>query len=122
MITPLASSNGIAAPLKGVEIAIMTEQTVDETVSTVITPSSGIKNHTVTIKTSASVTGVVVIEIANDPTYTGTWYPLISYDLSTITAAHEQMYQFSNIAITALRVRITTVVAGGSVSASYLGN
>lgn len=122
MITPLASSNGVAAPLKGVEILILDAQTVDETVSTVMVPSSGIKNHTVTIKTSASVTGVVTVEMANDPTYTGTWYPLIAYDLSTIAAAHEQMYQFSNITMTAIRVRISTVVAGGNVSASYLGN
>lgn len=121
MITPLAPAL-VAAPLKGVEILILDAQTVDETVSTVVAPSSGIKNHTVTIKTSASVTGVVTVEIANDVAYAGTWYPLIAYDLSTVGAAHEQLYQFSNIAITALRVRISTVVAGGSVSASYLGN
>lgn len=73
MITPLSS---ITVPLKGVEILILDAQTVDETKSTVICPSPGIKNHTITFKSSASITGNVQIETANDPTYTGVWAPL----------------------------------------------
>lgn len=121
MITPLSSPT---VPLKGVEILILDAKSVVETKSTVICPSPGIKNHTITIKTSASVTGAVQLETSDDPTYTGTWNPLGGgpYNLATVTAAHEQQFQFSNITFTALRVRISTVVAGGTVSASYLGN
>ena len=123
MITPLAPAL-IAAPLKGVEILILDAQTVDETKSTVVCPSPGIKNHTFTIKTSASVTGAILVETANDPEYTGVWNPLESaaYDLSTVGAAHEKQYRYSNIALTAVRARISTVVGGGTVSVSYLGN
>lgn len=124
MITPLANPLLTTNPLKGVEILIMDAQSVDETSSIVVTPNAGIKNHTLTIKTSASVTGAVQLETSNDPTYTGTWTPLGGgpYDLSTVAAAHEQQFQFSNITMTAVRARISTVVGGGTVSVSYLGN
>lgn len=113
-------------PLKGVEILILDAQTVDETKSTVVCPGSGIKNHTITLKSSASITGAAQIEISNDPTYTGVWSPLGGgtinvADIGPATAG-ELILQFSNIAITALRVRIETVIAGGTLSASYLGN
>ena len=123
MITPLGSPT---APLKGVEILILDAQTVVETKSTVVTPSMGIKNHTVTFTSSASITGAVQIETANSPTYTGVWSPLggAPIDVATIgpTAAAEMQLQFSNVTFTALRVRISTVIAGGTLSASYLGN
>jgi hypothetical protein len=126
MITPVSPTEPYA-PLKGVEILIMDAKTVDETVSNVICPSPGIKNHTVTLKTSAGVTGAAQIETSNDPTYAGTWSPLGGgpIDLATIAggaAAGELQMQFSNITFTAIRVRISTVVAGGTLSASYLGN
>ena len=123
MITPLSSPT---MPLKGVEILILDAQTVDETKSTVVCPGNGIKNHTITLKSSASITGNVQIEISNDPAYTGVWNPLGGgpIDVADIgpAAAGELILQFSNIAITALRVRISTVIAGGTLSASYLGN
>lgn len=126
MITPLATASGVAvtcAPLKGVEVLIMDAQTVDETVSTVVCPSVGIKNHTITLKSSANITGKAQLESANDPTYTGVWNPIATlYDLSGIGAAGEKQFSFPNTAFTALRVRIETVVANGTLSASYLGN
>lgn len=123
MITPLASPT---SPLKGVEILILDAQTIDETKSTVVVPSMGIRNHTVTFKSSASITGAVQIETSNDPTYTGIWSPLggTPIDVADIgpAAAAQMQLQFSNITFTALRVRISTVIAGGTLSASYLGN
>ncbi len=125
MITPLAPAVS-CAPLKGVEILMMDAQTVDETVSTVIVPGPGIKNHTITLRGSAALTGAAIIETAHDPAYTGTWNPLggAALDLATLFAAAAGVYQatFSNITFGAIRVRITTVVAGGNLSASYLGN
>ena len=128
MITPLASATNLTAPLKGVEILILDAQTVDETKSTVVCPSVGIKNHTFTIRTSAALTGAVQIETAHAYDYTGEWNPLGGgpIDLSTIPAAAAGVgilqLMFSNVTFTAARVRISTVVAGGTVSASYLGN
>jgi hypothetical protein len=121
MITVDFSPAGV---LKGVELLILDAQTVDETKSKVLCPGSGIKNHTFTIKVSANVTGTVQLETANDPTYTGVWNPLGGgpIDLSTIGAAGELQLMFSNVTFNALRARIDTVVAGGTVSVSYLGN
>jgi hypothetical protein len=123
MITPLSNPT---VPLKGVEILIMDAQTVDETKSTVICPSPGIKNHTITLKSSAALTGNIIIESANDPLYAGVWNPLVAVNAADIPnvgagAAGEWMWTVSNIAFTALRVRIETVIANGTLSASYLG-
>lgn len=124
MITPLSNPT---VPLKGVEILILDSQTVDETKSTVVCPSPGIRNHTVTLKASAALTGNIYIETANDPTYTGQWNPQSIVNAADIPvvgtgAAGELQLQYSNITFTALRVRIETVIAGGTLSASYLGN
>ena len=129
MITPLATASGVAVttnPLKGVEIAIMTEQTVDETKSTVVCPNPSIKNHTFTLTSSAALTGAVQLEGSNDPFYTGVWAPLGGgpIDVADIgpAAAGKLQLSFSNVVYTALRARISTVVAGGTLSVSYLGN
>ena len=124
MITPLSSPTN---PCKGIEILILDAQTVDETKSTVVCPSSGIRNHTITLRASAALTGAAWIETANDPAYTGQWNPLSIVNAADIPvvgtgAAGELMLMFSNITFAALRVRIETVIAGGTLSASYLGN
>lgn len=122
MITPRSNPCGVQ---KGLSVLILNEQTVDETKSTVVVPGPGIKNHTFTLKASAALTGNVQIETATEPDYTGVWSPLGGgpIDLSTIfSAAGEYEFQFSDITFGAARVRITTVVAGGTLSAHYLGN
>lgn len=123
MITPLSSPT---APLKGVEILIIDAQTVDETKSTVVCPSVGIKNHTFTLKSSAALTGGVQLEIANDPLYTGIWAPLGGGPINVAdigpAAAGELQIQFSNVTFTAVRARIDTVIAGGTLTVTYLGN
>ena len=124
MITPNSSPTN---PCKGIEILILDAQTVDETKSTVVCPSSGIKNHTVTLKASAALAGNIYIETANDPAYTGQWNPQSIVNAADIPvvgvgAAGELMLMFSNVTFAALRVRIETVIAGGTLSASYLGN
>lgn len=111
------------AALKGVGLLILDAQSADETLSKVVCPGHGIKNHTFTIKVSANVTGKIQLETSNDPTYTGIWNPLGggTIDLSLIGAAGETEMQFSNIIITAVRARIETVVIGGTVSVIYTG-
>jgi len=108
---------------KGNAVRLMTEQTVDETVSTVVCPGPGIKDHTFTIRVSANVTGAIIIETSHDPAYAGLWSPLGggAIDLSTIGAEGVLELMFSNIMITAARARISTVVAGGNVSVDYTG-
>lgn len=119
LITP--SYNPTAA-LKGVELLILDAKSVDEVVSTVVCPSPGIKNHTFTISVSASVTGAVTVESANDPAYAGIWNPLATaVDLNTLGAIGQAQVRLSNTVLTAVRVRISTVVSGGTVSVTYNG-
>jgi hypothetical protein len=130
MITPLATGSGVCvstAPLKGVEILIMDQKTVDETKSTVVVPSVGIRNHTVTLKASAALTGNIYIETANQFDYTGQWNPQSIVNAADIPvvgvgAAGQLQLMYSNVTFGALRVRIETVIANGTLSASYLGN
>ena len=123
MITPLSNP---CAPLKGVEILMMDAQTALDTKSTVIVPSVGIKNHTITLRSSASITGAVQLETAHDPAYTGVWSPLGGGPINVAdigpAAAGILQFQFSNITFGAVRARVTTIIAGGTLSASYLGN
>jgi len=114
-------------PPKGVEVLILDAKTIDETKSVVVCPTSGIRNHTITLKASAALTGNIYIETANDPNYTGQWNPLSIVNAADIPvvgvgAAGELQLMFSNVTFIALRVRIETVIAGGTLSASYLGN
>jgi|SRR3990172_11892372 len=120
MLIPRSSPT---APGKGTLILIMDAQTVDETKSTVVAPSPSIKNHTFTIKASAAITGALQLETSDDWEYTGVWSPLGGgpIDLSTLGAGELQL-NFSQIAAPFLRARISTVVAGGTVSVSYVGN
>lgn len=121
-LTPSYNPTGAA---RGIEILILDAQSVDETKSTIVCPGT-LRNHTITLKSSASITGAVQIETANDPAYTGVWAPLGGgpIDVSTIgpAAAGELQFQFSNITLEAIRVRIETVIAGGTVSATYRGD
>lgn len=124
MITPLSSPT---AALKGVEILIMDALSADEAKSFVVTPGPGIHNHTITLQASAALTGNIYIETANAPDYTGQWNPQSIVNAADIPivatgAAGQLQLQYSNIAFGALRVRIETVIAGGTLSASYLGN
>ena len=114
------------AAMKGVLITIMDAQSVDETVSTVVVPGQGIKNHTFAVRTSAAVAGALQLESAPTPDYAGVWSPLGGgpIDLATINggaAAGVLEIQFSNIILNAVRARISTVVAGGTVSVDYTG-
>ena len=119
--TPLGNTT---MPSKGMVVNIMDAQTVDETKSTVICPSPGIRNHKFSIRVSANVTGAIQLETAPSPDYTGVWSPLGGgpIDLSTIGAAGVLEEMFSNLVITAARARISTVVAGGNVSVDYQGS
>lgn len=120
-ITPDYNPTGAS---KGNSILLMNAQSIDETVSKVVCPGHGIRNHTFSIRTSASVTGAVVLETATDPLYTGVWSPLqAAIDVATIgpAAAGVLEVSFSNRMIVAARARISTVIAGGTVSVEYTG-
>ena len=119
--------------MKGVPVTILDAQTVDETLSTVLAPGQGIKNHTFILIANASVagvgiTGALALESADLPGSEGGWAPLGGnpLDLSTIIVPAGQLQgrisiNFSNIILNALRGRISTVVAGGTLTLVYVG-
>lgn len=70
---------------------------------------------------SAGVTsGVVTIETADNSAYTGTWAPLATVTFAG-TAPNEQIVQITGVHL-AVRCRISTVVAGGTVSSMIVVN
>lgn len=118
---------------KGLTVELMTEESADEAISTVVCPSRGISNHTLTLIAHADVAGVGLTgalqpETSDDPLAPGGWSPFGGgpIDVSTITIPAGETegrleLSFSQIAITALRGRITTVIGGGSLSFRYTG-
>lgn len=120
-ITPKSNPAG-ASP--GIVIPMMVNQSALNTLSTVICPSPGCKNHTFTFRASAGITGAVQLETSPDPLYTGEWSPLgggpIDVDTVSVNAGILEL-MFSNITFVAVRARISTVVAGGNLSVDYLG-
>lgn len=123
----------VTGALKGVGLLLMDAQSVDETKSKVVSPGPGVRNHTLTLIANAAVAGVALtgnfqFETNNDPTAVGGWSPFGggTIDLSTIvipaaTTRGVLELQFTDIILTALRGRIETVVAGGTVSFVYTG-
>lgn len=111
------------AAMKGVKETILDAQTVDETVSTVVVPGS-ILNHTFYLRSSASITGAVILETAPTPDYDGAWSPLESaIDVALIGPMAEGTLRKAYTGVYgALRARISTVIAGGTLSVDYLGD
>lgn len=72
------------------------------------------------VQWSAGVaSGAVKVESADDPNYTGTWAPLATDTFAT--ASSEDIIQITGVHA-AIRTRISTVLAGGTVSTSLVCN
>jgi hypothetical protein len=72
------------------------------------------------VEFGAGVTGgVVKIETASEPTYTGTWAVLATINWATAATSH---YTPLTGVYRALRVRISTTVANGTVNSWFAGN
>lgn len=109
------------AAMKGVLITILDAQTVDETLSTVVLPGSAL-NHTFYLRSSASITGAVTLETAPSPDYAGIWSPLeAAIDVALIGPAAAGTLKKSYTGVFgAVRARISTVIAGGTLSVDYV--
>lgn len=102
---------------------IMDAQATDETVSTVIGPAiaSKYQYHTFHVSFGTGVSaGVVTIETANDPAYTGTWASL--GDVTFAGTAPNQLVSVETGPYLALRARISTAIADGTVTVDYVAN
>lgn len=96
---------------------------VDETASTAIGPGQmgAIREAAVYVVWGEGVTsGVVEVETAHDAVYAGTWAPLATVTFSG-TAPKQDLVQITGVALS-IRTRISTVVAGGTVSTYITGN
>jgi hypothetical protein len=101
---------------------LLVAQSVDETA--VATPEvfkySGCQRTTHYVSWGTGVTaGVVEIETADDPSYTGTWAPIAT--VTYASGAPRQSYVYVEGSYEAFRHRISTAVAGGTVSTRIMG-
>lgn len=101
---------------------ILTDASAQDTTSTVLGPSQLTKIQELTIYTvfgPGTSAGVVKIEGAHREDWTGTWAVL-----ATITWAVASSVQLTAIAGVhlAVRVRVSTAITGGTVSAVAVGN
>lgn len=110
-------------PLNYIRQDLLTAQTVDETTGPPV-QVLGYKFVTIFFKRSAAITGVVTIEEADfNPTtesdYSGTWSPVVAFDVSTMTT-DQVAYHLPEVSYSQIRARISTVVAGGNVTATLV--
>lgn len=107
----------VAAAMRGVPLALQTAATTGNGVVAAI-PINFTAHMIQVIGTTGIGAGVVTIEAANDPDYTGTWSPIGTTIAATSTAEIDQhfvgVYKF-------IRARISTTVTGGSVIVNYVG-
>lgn len=114
----------MAAPGLGLlRVPLLIAQTADETTGQPVN-CLGYRNLSVYFTRSASLTGVVTIEEADfnpstETTYTGTWSAMLILDVSTMTTG-QYAYHFATASYSQVRARISTVVAGGTVSVTLV--
>lgn len=108
--------------LTAIDRPMLAAASVDETKSDgVHTGRLGLLETTHHISWGTGVTaGVVEIEVADDPAYTGTWAPVATVTFSG--TAPKQDYVRVAGAYKAMRHRISTAVADGTVSSRIVGS
>lgn len=102
---------------------IMDAQSVDETTSTVLTPAtvSKFKEMAFYVEWSTGVTaGVVEIETASHEAYAGTWAPVATVTYAS-GAPRSEVVVVHGVGL-AFRARISTAVADGTVTVTFVGN
>lgn len=102
---------------------IMSAQAADETKSTVIGPAIASRCQFLTFYVkwnTGTSAGVVEIETSADPADTGTWAPLATVTFSG-TAPKQDVVQVEGTGL-AFRARISTAVADGTVTVTFVGN
>ena len=100
----------------------MDAQSVDETTSTVL--GAGImpqikEGSFYTVFSPGVTAGVVQLEGAHRDDFTGTWANLATITFATADTAHRTNFTGCHMC---LRARISTAVAGGTVSVVFVGN
>lgn len=78
--------------------------------------------HRLTIKASAGVaSGAIQPETSDEFAYAGTWAPVGGGPITVPAASSEVVYNFFGI-FRFIRARISTIVAGGTVTVTYEGS
>ena len=112
----------MAAEQSAIDRVMLNAQSVDETAVAFepkvgATPAQGFHHH---ISWGTGVTsGVVEIECADDSSYAGTWAPMATVTFSG--TAPKQDYVYTPGRPRAIRHRISTVVANGTVTTRLVG-
>jgi len=84
---------------------------------------SSLRDHEFIVKGTGTITsGVISIEEAATPDYTGTWSLISAVNGTDVTAGATKVVHVSSI-FSAIRARISTNIGGGgSVNVTYKGN
>ena len=108
------------SPTRGVAVALHTAGAALANGQVLAIPDS-FKNHTIILKGSAGIaSGKVQPECADASDYTGTWAPIGGGEVAAVASA-EVLIQLTGV-YKFLRCRISTVIAGGTVTVTYVGS
>ncbi len=106
---------------RGLLIRIATALVDDDAVSLALAIPANYRNHQFIIESGVGVaSGAVQPECANVADYAGVWAPLGGGPITVPAASSQAVYNFTGT-FAALRVRITTVIGGGSINLYYRG-
>lgn len=108
--------------MKGVPVTLIDAgSALNETgIDGLVIPNS-FRQHKITIRGSVGVlSGKVQPETSLNADYSGTWNPLGGGPID-VTASSEIEYNFEGI-YSAIRARVSTVLAGGTVTVTYVGS
>lgn len=106
------------AAIRGALITLLNAVTTGS--GTTISLPANVSRHTIYLVGAGDIAGAVSIEEAHNKDYAGTWSQIQSVDVGSINDSAIVVH-FEG-AIAALKVRITTTITGGTLSAYYRGN
>jgi hypothetical protein len=109
----------VFASLNGVPLALQSAATTGN--GDIVAVPVSVKSNVLVIKGSSGVaSGAVQVEAADDPTYASTWQQIGGGPV-TVLADTELMVTWTD-RYPFVRARVSTVIAGGTVTCSYFGS
>lgn len=107
--------------MRGVPVTLQSAASALNAAGLVIAIPDSFKHHNIIIKGSSGVaSGAVQPETADSFDYAGTWAPIGGGPI-TVVADTESVVSFEGI-FRFIRVRVSTVLAGGTVTVTYQGS
>lgn len=111
----------IVSPMRGVPLTLHAALSASTANGVEFAPPNSFRRHKFNMKGSAGISsGAMQPESADVVGYSGTWNPIGGGPIAAV-ASSELEYEFEGL-YSALRFRISTIIADGTITATYTGS